>query len=399
MSAAAVARPAERDPAWLAPHMRGDYTRLRNELILYGPVLFNGTAMAVLLYLMNRTVGAPARPEWMKERQEDVAEAYGWHLRTIQDAFAEIRHVGEGIVEEHRYGNRLRYRPRFDKLPALVDKAKAKLAAKKEKAQECRPRRKQEASIGETRRRAAYRAPQPEPEPQPEEVLVIMGGEEIPLREACPHGNQCALLNTVCDANTDTCADRDTNHRVDNSPFVPPKSDPWERVKEALRGSIEPAAYHNWVVDSRFIEQTAAGVLRIAVPNEFSRDWLRDEYSADVAKALHGVEGVKSVVYEVQRSTATSTPEPAAPSREDVFEAEVRARCPNVVNLTRTVVSNIASLLATPDDVFLEVLESNEKRLRARGGGVHQARLLYLLAAKEARALHYNRLGFGKLLE
>jgi len=58
----------------------------------------------------------------------------------------------------------------------------------------------------------------------------------------------------------------------------------WEQVKDLLRLKLSPEAFHNWLERSVFLS-LAGGVLRVAVPDEATREWLETEYSAIVGAA------------------------------------------------------------------------------------------------------------------
>jgi chromosomal replication initiator protein len=61
--------------------------------------------------------------------------------------------------------------------------------------------------------------------------------------------------------------------------------DPWERIKSRLAGKITPQAYQNWVARTEF-ESLESGILRVLVPDQVTKDFLEQEYGADVSASI-----------------------------------------------------------------------------------------------------------------
>jgi chromosomal replication initiator protein len=72
---------------------------------------------------------------------------------------------------------------------------------------------------------------------------------------------------------------------------------PWEQIKVVLAVKISSQAYQNWVMRTRF-ESLEGAVLRVAVPDQVTKDWMEQEYAEDIRAAVRelGLE-IRSVVY------------------------------------------------------------------------------------------------------
>jgi chromosomal replication initiator protein len=73
--------------------------------------------------------------------------------------------------------------------------------------------------------------------------------------------------------------------------------DIWEQIKTRLSAKITPQAYQNWVMRTE-LEGQDEGSLRVTVPDQVTRDFLEQEYGADVREAIRELNlPVHSIVY------------------------------------------------------------------------------------------------------
>src|SRR5258708_33245484 len=80
----------------------------------------------------------------------------------------------------------------------------------------------------------------------------------------------------------------------------------WDQIKELLATRIGNEAWQNWLAKTAF--QRADGeVLRVAVPNEVTRQWMEEEYSQEVMSAIRHLKlPFDRVVFEVGFSQPSS---------------------------------------------------------------------------------------------
>jgi chromosomal replication initiator protein len=97
-------------------------------------------------------------------------------------------------------------------------------------------------------------------------------------------------------------------------------TNPWERIKNELGTRMSAQEYQNWITRTTF-ESTDGGVLRVAVPDQVTKDWLENEYADDIRKAIVSLDlPVEKVVYVVSPSAAAAVSES---SSEPVFAPAV----------------------------------------------------------------------------
>ena len=80
----------------------------------------------------------------------------------------------------------------------------------------------------------------------------------------------------------------------------------WERIKERISSKISSEAYQNWLSKAVFLKAEGAG-LRVGVPDEATRDWILQEYSAEIWTAVRELSlTVHEISYEVGGAPQTS---------------------------------------------------------------------------------------------
>jgi chromosomal replication initiator protein len=76
----------------------------------------------------------------------------------------------------------------------------------------------------------------------------------------------------------------------------------WELIKSHLSRKISAEAYQNWLTKTVFLK-TEGAKLWVRVPDAVTRDWILQEYSAEVWSAIRELNlSVREIVYEVQGS-------------------------------------------------------------------------------------------------
>jgi chromosomal replication initiator protein len=76
----------------------------------------------------------------------------------------------------------------------------------------------------------------------------------------------------------------------------------WELIKSHLSRKISAEAYQNWLTKTAFLK-TEGPKLWVRVPDAVTRDWILQEYSAEVWSAIRELNlSVREIVYEVQGS-------------------------------------------------------------------------------------------------
>ncbi len=86
----------------------------------------------------------------------------------------------------------------------------------------------------------------------------------------------------------------------------------WDSVKDKLHQTLTQEAWQNWVARTRFAGLEGS-CLRVAVPDDATRDWLEREYAPKVAGAIRELQlPVERVQYELTdgQSTPAIAPRP-----------------------------------------------------------------------------------------
>ncbi|HLG95915.1 MAG TPA: chromosomal replication initiator protein DnaA [Bryobacteraceae bacterium] len=94
----------------------------------------------------------------------------------------------------------------------------------------------------------------------------------------------------------------------------------WERLKDRISANISQGAFQNWLSKTVFLK-IDAGRLHVGVPDRETKDWIEQEYSAQIATAIQELTlDVTGVVFEIRRSE--NKPE-AAEKSELVFQPSI----------------------------------------------------------------------------
>jgi chromosomal replication initiator protein len=95
-------------------------------------------------------------------------------------------------------------------------------------------------------------------------------------------------------------------------------TNPWEQIKSRLAEKISPQAYQNWVMRTMFASSDGSD-LRVAVPDQVTKDWMEQEYAGDIRETIQELGLlVETIVYLPGVPAAA-----AAPAYSDPGSAEL----------------------------------------------------------------------------
>src|SRR5271155_2839291 len=73
----------------------------------------------------------------------------------------------------------------------------------------------------------------------------------------------------------------------------------WDRIKEQISGKISTEAFDNWLSKAAFVK-AEGDRLWVSVPDTHTRDWIQQEYSADIWSAVREMNlTLREIVYEI----------------------------------------------------------------------------------------------------
>ena len=80
----------------------------------------------------------------------------------------------------------------------------------------------------------------------------------------------------------------------------------WDRIKNQISSKISTDAFNNWLSRSVFLK-SEGDRLWVAVPDTATRDWIQQEYSAEIWSAVRDLSlSLREIVYEIQGSVQTT---------------------------------------------------------------------------------------------
>jgi len=80
----------------------------------------------------------------------------------------------------------------------------------------------------------------------------------------------------------------------------------WDRIKQQIAGKISTDAFDNWLSKAVFVK-AEGDRLWVAVPDTQTRDWIQQEYTADIWSAVREMNvGLREIVYEIHGSPQPS---------------------------------------------------------------------------------------------
>ena len=81
---------------------------------------------------------------------------------------------------------------------------------------------------------------------------------------------------------------------------------PWEQIKARLATKIGVQEFQDWVVRTEF-EASDLGVLRVTVPDQVTREWIEQEYGAEIAQSIRELNlAIEKVVYTPKEAVVTN---------------------------------------------------------------------------------------------
>src|SRR5512147_2979368 len=108
-----------------------------------------------------------------------------------------------------------------------------------------------------------------------------------------------------------------------NQPMTPDQA--WQSVLTQLQMDMAKASYDTWVRDTRALSYDS-GILTVAVPNAYARDWLESRLSSTVNRLLIGVLNTSACVnFVVAQGEEPAGPEAEAPAPAPELDAQPRA--------------------------------------------------------------------------
>src|SRR5271166_2177776 len=97
------------------------------------------------------------------------------------------------------------------------------------------------------------------------------------------------------------------------------ESNPWEQIKGRLSNRISSQAYQNWVMRTAF-EGLEGSTLRVAVPDQVTKDWMEHEYAEDIRTTIRELNlSVERVIY-ISRPRASTIGAASAPLENNSTE-------------------------------------------------------------------------------
>jgi chromosomal replication initiator protein len=97
----------------------------------------------------------------------------------------------------------------------------------------------------------------------------------------------------------------------------------WDRIKNQISSKISAHAFNNWLSRTAFLA-SEGDRLRVAVPDAATRDWIQEEYSAEIWSAVRDLNlSLREVVYEIQGSVQPGGATGFADKNEIVFSPSI----------------------------------------------------------------------------
>src|ERR1700678_3442024 len=98
----------------------------------------------------------------------------------------------------------------------------------------------------------------------------------------------------------------------------------WDRIKQQISGKISTDAFNNWLSKAVFVK-AEGDRLWVSVPDTHTRDWIQQEYSADIWAAVREMNlSLREIVYEIHGTVQTSgNKSPLEEKQESLFATSV----------------------------------------------------------------------------
>jgi chromosomal replication initiator protein len=101
--------------------------------------------------------------------------------------------------------------------------------------------------------------------------------------------------------------------------------DPWEQIKNYAAGKITSEAFQNWFAKTSLVAFDQ-GHLRVAVPDDATRQWMQEEYAGEVWSAIHDL-GLS--VHQISYQQAVEAPEHSSSGQPEELFASALNLNPN----------------------------------------------------------------------
>jgi chromosomal replication initiator protein len=94
----------------------------------------------------------------------------------------------------------------------------------------------------------------------------------------------------------------------------------WDRIKQQLSGKISTGAFDNWLSKAVFLK-AEGDRLWVSVPDTHTRDWIQQEYSAEIWSAVREMNlSLREIVYEIHGAQpASGAKSPQDEKQESLF--------------------------------------------------------------------------------
>jgi chromosomal replication initiator protein len=97
----------------------------------------------------------------------------------------------------------------------------------------------------------------------------------------------------------------------------------WERIKQQICGTISVAAFNNWLTKTIFLK-AEGDRLWVSVPDAHTRDWIQQEYSADIWSAVRKMNlTLREIVYEIHGTVPASGTRNVHEMQESLFATSI----------------------------------------------------------------------------
>ena len=164
-------------------------------------------------------------------------------------------------------------------------------------------------------------------------------------------------------------------------------ADLWDRCLETLKKDLNHQSFDTWFKSTKASVEENTQTLKVQVPNEFFRDWIRDHYQPQIQKALKTLHPEQlEIQFEVEPTSQVTEPLPFSP--ENKASVEVVEKAP----LAPSRVHGATEIVLNTKFVFENFVVGNSNRF------AHAA----CLAVADSPARSYNPLfiyggvGLGK---
>src|SRR5438477_5407151 len=95
----------------------------------------------------------------------------------------------------------------------------------------------------------------------------------------------------------------------------------WDQIKAHLSSKISSEAYQNWL-SKTFYLRSEHGKLCVAVPDRVTKDWIEQEYTAQITATVHELRlPVAEVVYELKDGSQGLSSRPPGEEKQDIIFA------------------------------------------------------------------------------